>query len=245
MCYLSSGPLAILRMWWHLDSVLVIMCCTLAGGFERPSIPEFLRYMGLEDSAGPGASSFCNLNASSTCDKTRSRWRECPALDTTIHPLHLLAPWLMTVAIVVVLSMPTVLLRSKDKERGLRILAGNLFQLLGLLLCSILVWDHPSVCYAFTIHSCVRFLGLMEVSAGLVGGVFWWGMRYAGIILILLLQLLVGPAVSVVQWQAQTPSSALACAYLCHLLGCVAPALALSFMRFVVTSARYIHIHED
>jgi hypothetical protein len=175
----------------------------------------------------------------------RYRWRECPALDTTIHPLHLLVPWLVTLGIVVVLSMPTVLLRSKDKEKGLRIMAGNLFQLLGLLLGSILVWEHPSVCYAFTIHSCVRFLGLMEVSSGLVGGSFWWGMRYAGILLILAFQLQVGPAISVVQWQAHTPSSTLACAYLCHLLGCVAPALALSFMRFVVTSARYIHIHED
>lgn len=237
-------------MWWHLDSALVIMVCTLAGGFDRPPIQDLLGLAGVRILSDGNLNrtaprpSCSGDNRTGTCSQG-VRWRECPVLDTAIHPLHLFVPWCVTLCILVVLGMPTVLLRSSNKEKGLRVFAGNLFQFLGLLLCSALVLEHPSVCYAFTIHACVHFLCVMDVPAYLVGGQVWWGLRYAGVLLLLSLQLLAGPAVSVVQWPSQTHHSVLACAYLCHLLGSVAPALGLSFMRCIIASARYIHVHDD
>ena len=188
------------------------------------------------------------------------QWRECPALDATIHPLHLLAPWMITLATLVILSMPTVILRSKSKEKGLRIFAGNLLRFLGLVVSCSFLSNHASVCYTFTLHASIRFLGRMELSPVLLGGPLWWGMRFLAAFLILLMQLLVGPPVSVVHWPGSTPRAPptdsgeqcqsqyqqpLPCAYLCHLVGCVGPDLVLSFVRCLITSAQYIHIRED
>jgi hypothetical protein len=187
-----------------LDSVLVVAAATLAGGFNR------------------------TLSAPSCTEG--SRWRECPALDATIHPLHILVPWAITLGTIVVLGMPSVLLHTKGKERGLRVFAGNLFKFLGLLSCSVLVAEHPSVCYTLTLHACVRLLASME-------GV----MQRVTILSLLAMQVCEGPAISVVHWPG-TEQGALSCSYLAHLVGCVVPDLVLTVMRGLVASARYIHV---
>jgi hypothetical protein len=187
-----------------LDSVLVVAAATLAGGFNR------------------------TLSAPSCTEG--SRWRECPALDATIHPLHILVPWAITLGTIVVLGMPSVLLHTKGKERGLRVFAGNLFKFLGLLSCSVLVAEHPSVCYTLTLHACVRLLASME-------GV----MQRVTILSLLGMQVCEGPAISVVHWPG-TEQGALSCSYLAHLVGCVVPDLVLTVMRGLVASARYIHV---
>jgi hypothetical protein len=210
-----------------IDSLLVVVVSTLAGGFNRTTgvIPDTAS--GNFTATGEGS---CGASA---------KWGECHRLDAMIHPLHLLLPWVVTLCTVVTLGMPSVLLHSKGQEDGLRFFAGNLFQFFGLLSCSTLVSDHPSVCYALTLHSCVRLLDQHVF-------LFSWGwfLQRLGVALLLLLQLIEGPAVSVVHWPGGTPAT-LPCAYLCHLVGCVAPDLVLSVMRWLVTSARYIHIHED
>jgi hypothetical protein len=189
-----------------LDSVLVVVAATLAGGFNR------------------------TLEAPSCAEG--SRWRECPVLDATIHPVHILVPWAVTLATIVVLGMPSVLLHSKGKEQALRVFAGNLFKFLGLLSCSTLVADHPSVCYTLTIHACVRLLASME---GL--------MQRVTVLALLAAQVCEGPAISVVHWPG-AEQGALSCAYLAHLVGCVVPDLVLAGMRALVASARYIHVGE-
>lgn len=190
-----------------------------------------------------------NLSSASSCG-VRARWGECPVQDPMMHPLHLFTPWMLTLSTLVILSMPTVLLRAKAKEKGLKLFAGNLFQLLGLLAFSTLLSEHPSVCYTFTVHACIRFLCIMDKSTVLLGNIWWWSLRYLSILFILGYQFAWGPAVSVVHWgpspkHLQRDDDQLQCAYLSHLIGSVAPTLVLFCVRCVISSARYIRIHDD
>ena len=207
-------------------SVLVVAVSTLAGGFNRTA--TFVSH----------ADSRNFTEAAGSCGAS-TKWGECHRLDAVIHPMHLLSPWVITLCTVVALGMPSVLLHCKGQEDGMRVFAGSLFQFFGLLSCSTLVADHPRVCYALTLHSCVRLL-----DQRVYGGFWACALQHLGVCLLLLLQLFEGPAVSVVHWPGGIPAT-LPCAYLCHLVGCVVPNIVLSVMRWLIASARYIHIHED
>jgi hypothetical protein len=207
------------------ESILVVVACTLAGGFDRQKIMSDVNITG---SCGMG-----------------TRFPECLVLDEhEIVPLHLVVPWVVTLGALVILGMPTLLLRSKSKEKGLRTLAGNFFQCLGLLVCSSLTTDHPSIAFALTLHSCTRLLLQMEITDSLVGGANWWRMRYIAVVALLSLEVSVGPALSIVRWPNSPPNS-LTCAYLAHLAGCILPDLVLDTIRTLIATARYVHIRED
>ena len=243
----------------HVDTPLVILACTLSGGFNHTSTliatKPTSRFNGINDHANNRSMSNHSRRTAdhpqTSCGLSRARWGECPGMDQAVHPLHLFIPWMITLGTIVVLSMPTVLLRTKAKEKGLRLFAGNLFQFLGLLASSTAVSEHPTICYTFTIHACIRYLSIMDTSSFLVGGGWWWSLRYLSILLILGFQFSEGPAVSVVLWapplaqHAQQEEHELQCAYLSHLIGSVGPTLVLFCVRCVISSARYIHIHED
>jgi len=199
------------------DSLLVVFACTLAGGPDRPTF----------NNHHPSHNATCGVG---------TRWAECRELDRDISPMHLIVPWTLTLLTIVVLSMPTVLLRSKYKEAGLRSFAGNLFQCLGLLLASSFATDHPSICFALTMHSCVRLLAQLQVNTPGVWGASWWAMRFFTVFVILALEVCVGPPVSVIRWHDTSPS--LSCAYLAHLVGCIIPELVLLNMRFLFFAAR-------
>ena len=211
------------------ESVFVVLASTLAGGIQQ-------------NSSGADATTLGAGNASCGLG---TRWHECHVLDEHIRPLHLIIPWCITLCTVVILSMPTVLLRSRFKERGLRTFAGNLFQCLGLLLCSSFLSDHPSICFALSIHSSVRLLVQMEVSDALLGGGAWWGLRYVSVLAILVLQVTLGPSLSVIRWPTTPHGTALPCAYLAHLAGCLIPDLGLACMRCLVWAARYVRFREE
>jgi hypothetical protein len=206
------------------ESLLVVVAATLSGGLKgQPTV-----------FAG-GNHSSCNASAS-------IRWKECTVLDMEISPQHLLAPWVITLGAIVFLSMPTVLLRSKSKEKGLRTFACNLLQCLGLLSCSFFFSDHPSICFTVGLHSCVRLLVQLELSDGLVGGDFWWGLRYLVACGLLVLEISLGPPVSVVHWPSTPAGTALSCAYLAHLIGCIVPDLILLHVRWLVAAAGYVQM---
>jgi hypothetical protein len=215
------------------DSAFVVLVCTLAGGFDRASLTG-------SSPVRPQSES----NSTSSCS-AGSRGRECLLLDTYIHPLHLFLPWGVALTTLVILGMPTVLLRSKAKAEALRTFTGTIFQFFCLLLCSYFASEHPTVCFALTIHSCVFLLLHMDVSRGLVGGGWWWGLRYLSVALILGGELCAGPAVSVIRWPSVGLENHPPCAYLAHLVGCVVPNLVLSFARRLVQCARYLCISED
>jgi hypothetical protein len=187
------------------EHALVVLVSTLAGGVERRRVA-----------------------ANETCGRGGS-WGDCEALDALIRPEHMLLPWCVTLGGIVVLGMPTLLLRSRHKEAGLRILAWTLLQSLCLVLCSLFVTDHPSLNFALTLHSCVRLLTRMRVSDGLVGGRWWWRLRYALAGQLLVWEALAGPAVSIVRWPA-TPEG-LPCAYLAHLVGSLVPDMLLFLLH--------------
>ncbi len=167
------------------------------------------------------------------------------AMDSGITAQHLLTPWIVCLATIVVLSMPTVLLRSKTKEKGLRTFAYNLLMYLGLLSCSVLFADHRSICFTLGLHSCVRLLAQLEVSHGMLGSSLWWGLRYPVILGILGLEVVAGPAISVVRWPSTPTGTALPCAYLAHLAGCIFPDLVLVYLRWLIAAAHYVHIHDS
>lgn len=189
------------------EHVLVVFVCTLAGGFDQFTLPAHFQ------TNDGGANQTCGLG---------SGWTECAGMDTHVLPVHVYAPWAFTVCLLLVLGMPTVLLRSRYKEQGLRQLAWICLQCLVLANGSLLLTDHPVLIFALTLHSCVRILLRMPVTNRLVGGQWWWGLRYLGAAALLVSEVLVGVPISIVQWRANADSS-LPCAYLAHLGGCLLP----------------------
>ena len=208
-------------------ALLVIIAATLSGGFKT-----------VTDRSGLNSSS-----CTDTCINTR--WAECLVLDSEITHQHLAAPWVITLTAIVILSMPTVLLRSRSKEKGLRSFACNLIQYLGLLSCAFLFVDHPSICFTLGLHSCVCLLTRLKVSDGLVGTGWWWNLRYLVILALLALEIISGPAISVVRWPSTPAGTALSCAYLAHLAGCIVPNLVMVHLSLLIATASYVHVHED
>ena len=192
------------------EHALVILASTLGGGMERNLTP-----------------------GNATCG-VGTAWLECAVLDEGISPLDVVIPWAFTLGTLVFLGAPTLLLRSKHKERALGHLAWALFQCLALMTCSSFATDHPS--FALTRHSCARLLTRMQKSDTLVGGAWWWGLRYLALAQFLVWLVFVGPPLSVVRWESTPPGQTLPCAYLAHLAGCVVPDLVL-FALFVVRAA--------
>jgi hypothetical protein len=79
----------------------------------------------------------------------------------------------------------------------------------------------------------------------MIGSGLWWSLRYLAIMGLLGLQVVAGPAISVVRWPSTPSGTALPCAYLAHLAGCIVPDLVLVYLRWLIAAARYVHVHED
>ena len=225
------------------ESVLVVLVSTLAGGLDRGG-PVIVNASTLNDTADRSTNSSRIFSPGNGSCAVGARWAECRALDQDIKPVHLGLPWFITLGTIVILSMPTVLLRSRRKQSGLRVVACNLLQFLGLLACASVISDHPSICFTLTLHSCVRLLVQLEISDSLVGGNSWWTLRYAVVWILLCLQLCFGPSISVVQWPS-TPTSALPCAYLAHLVGYIVPDMALASLRWLIVMFNCVKTRED
>ena len=205
------------------ESMLVVLACTLSGGFDRQTRPG-----GTNETCGVG-----------------TRWVECGVLDEGINPQHVALPWAVTLCAIVVLSMPTVLLRSSHKEKALSKVASNLLQCLGLMLCSSFVTDHPSICFALSLHSCVLLLGHMDVSAPQVGAVWWWGLRHLVALGLLAWEVVAGPPLSVVRWPGTPPGTALSCAYLAHLAGATVPDCILLLLQGFLNLGKSVCVRDD
>lgn len=226
------------------ESLLVVIVSTLSGGLEREGL---LVVNGTNRSSNSNQSLHANyqhLIGNGSCG-IGTRWPECHVLDEHIKPFHLAVPWCITLGAIVILSMPTVLLRSRQKEKGLRLVAGNILQFMGLLTCASFITDHPSICFALTLHSCVRLLVQLELSDALVGGAGWWTLRYAVVWILLCLQLCLGPSISVVRWPSTPAGSALSCAYLAHLVGCILPDITLVSLRWLIAVLNCVKMRDD
>lgn len=204
-------------------SLMVVLACTLSGGIER----------------APPAGAW---NAS--CRKGTA-WPECASVDEGVQSMHIALPWAVTLGTLVILSMPTLLLRSRHKEKALGLVAWNFMQCLALMACSSFVTDHPSICFALTMHSCVLLLGSLEISRHFVGPGWWWGLRFPVILGLLVWEVALGPAISVVHWVSTPSGSALACAYLAHLGGALMPDCVLCVMRWLLWMGRCVLASDD
>jgi hypothetical protein len=171
-----------------------------------------------------------------------TRFPECNVLDEMVRPEHIFVPWASVLCVIVFLGMPTLLLRSKNKEKGMRTLAGNLFKYLCLLLCSSMT-DHLGLSFAITIHACTMLLVHMDVSDYLVGGSGWWSLRYFAAMGLLIWEISAGPPLSIVHWPGTEKT--VTCSYLGHLIGCIIPGVALDALKLIITFARYVHVHDE
>jgi hypothetical protein len=218
-----------------LTSAAAVVVATLTGGLRDPLPPA-------------------NHTASveGACPDPRAWADSCAAADASIHPLHILVPWAVTLGTVVALGLPCVLTPYKGREYDLRAFAGHLLQILGLLACTLSLGHRPAICFALTLHGTLRLL-LPWDQPSAWHRVAWppasvWPPTTAALMRpsvaagLLALQLCEGPSsLSVVRW----PSSAgeegpLSCAYQAHLVGALGPDLMLLALRFLVISARYI-----
>jgi hypothetical protein len=216
------------------DTLITMLVCTLAGGFGRH---------GNTSSRQPNASSSSPLPLDSCPSPAGNPSPACEDLDASILPLHLLVPWISTLSTLVVLSMPTILLRSKGKEAGLRRFAAALLRFLAMLGSVSLASNAPlTVRFVFSVYACVRVL---VISTGEGGEGAWWGLRYTSVVGLLAWQLFHGPPVSLMAWPASgLGQGSLHCAYLAHLVGCVGPGIVLTAVQCVIGFATFVDIRE-
>lgn len=205
----------------YVEHFALVVASTLSGGVDKFSLPHHVERQSSES------------NHTFTCGRGTS-WSECALLDARVYPLDVLIPWVFTLCWLLVLSMPTVLVRSKHRLRALALLAQTFFEFLGLVMCSLRGTDHPIITYAMTMHSCVRLLTRVQVCNEFVGGRWWWRLRFFGVAQLLVWEVLAGVPVSVVRWGRDPEADqGLACAYLAHLGGCLLPDLVLCALRLL------------
>jgi hypothetical protein len=202
------------------EHVLVMLATTLAGGIERSPRP---------------------LPANATCGRG-TFWADCAFLDEEIAPTDVLLPWAVTLGTLLFLSMPSVLLRSRHKIEALSILAWTYVQYLCLLVLSTMSTDHPCISFTLSLHSCVRLLARMEVTNRLVGGSWWWALRFLAMAGLLAWAVLAGAPISVVRWAEQDDP---ACAYRMHLTGCIAPDLVLYLLYLLGEAGSCFRVRDD
>lgn len=202
-----------------MSRLFVVLACTLAGGVERTLI-------------SPPHNASCGLG---------TRWGECSVLDNGITPEQILIPWAVLLATLVFLSMPTILLRSTDKEKGLSMVAWSFLQCLALMAFCLNVTDHPSLQFVLSLHSSARLLEQMDVSPPLGG--FWWETRHLSVLGLLMWEVVLGPAVSIVRWPGAPEG--LQCAYLAHLAGAIVPDSIMLALHLVRGFFRCVNLREE
>lgn len=190
----------------------MVFACTLAGGL------------------GPG-------KPNGTCRAGRT-FPECTGPDADVAPLDLLWPWSVTLAALVILGAPTLLVPSSKRAQGIGTVTFACLQCLLLMLACAAV-GHPSVAFGLSLHACVQFLVRFRAGPVLVGGSSWWSLRYAAVLAVLGGAVVRGPPVSVVHWPDTADTTA--CARLTHLIGCLVPGLLLDALGVLASVARHMH----
>ena len=153
----------------------------------------------------------------------------CAWLDSGVTSEDVLAPWILTGCLMVCLFLPTIVLESRQAERGVQLLFGFFARLISLLMFSMNLG--PATAYAVALHATVYNLLSFRHDPSLVGGAVLWAVRYPVVVGILISVAYIGPPISLVQWDGSAP---VACAASAHLLGCLLPDLV-SFSQGLTT----------
>ena len=153
----------------------------------------------------------------------------CARIDSDVTSENVLAPWILTGCLMVCLFLPTIVLESRQAERGVQLLFGFFTRLISLLMFSMNLG--PAMAYTLALHATVYNLLSFRHDASLVGGYVLWALRYPVVIGILIAAAYLGPPISLVRWGGSDP---VACAASAHLLGCLLPDLV-SFSQGLTT----------
>ena len=155
----------------------------------------------------------------------------CAQLNALVSTPALLAPWIVSGALVACLSVPTVVLESRQPELGLQILFSFYSRLISLLLTSATLV--PAASYTLSLHASVYGLLTLPYRPCLLGGPLWWGLRYVGATGLVVFAAYLGPPVPLVAWPGLQSVECAACA---HLLGALLPDL-IRFSQSAVVAA--------
>lgn len=173
-----------------------------------------------------------------SCSQAHSMFQECEGVDARITMLHLFAPWVLTIACLLFLSLPTVLLDSSHPERGVQVL---IWILIHQTLIMTFAQSLPHAFgYALGLHTCVHTLLGLRWDHHLVGGRFWWGLRFPVAAGLVWLAAYYGPPVSVVRWPGANSSDVISCAAQAHLLGVLLPDLVLACETYAYSVGCYL-----
>ena len=157
-------------------------------------------------------------NYTSTC--TPTSFPVCTSI-TNVLPYHVLAIWTLTLLSLVFLGLPTLVVPSRDREKGLRLQMPPLvISLSCLLFCS---YQFPlGITYIVSLHTCMFVLLYPSYDPSFVGGYTWWSLRYLAANALLLFAIYEGPPVPLVRWPG-VDESAIGCAAFAHLVGVILP----------------------
>ena len=161
--------------------------------------------------------------ARESCGQAHAPFQECETVDARVTHAAILAPWLATTGLLLVLGLPTVLLESRHPVKGVQTLISLFVH--QTLLVALTPFLPRGFSYALGLHACVHTLLKVQWGRHLVGGPVWWGLRYAGAAILVVLAAYFGPPVSIVRWPGADTTEAVACAGQAHLLGFLLPDL--------------------
>lgn len=170
--------------------------------------------------------------AEESCTRTSSLLYECTILDSQVSHTALYAPWVLTMCMLIFLGLPTVMLESRYPETGTQTLISLFLRQTLIMFLARSLSRHTF--YAVGLHACVHTLLSLRSGPHLVGGGWWWGLRFLGVVVLVYLAALYGPSVSLVPWPGSNSFEALACAALSHLLGMLLPDIFLVGEQFIV-----------
>ncbi|NBV33925.1 MAG: hypothetical protein EBR81_09115 [Proteobacteria bacterium] len=144
----------------------------------------------------------------------------CASISNVL-PYHVVAIWTLTLLSLVFLGLPTLIVPSRDREKGLRLQMPPLF----ILLCCLLFCLHQlslGLTYIVSLHACMFALLYPQYDPSFVGGRSWWSLRYLAANGLILFAIYEGPPVPLVRWPG-VDDQAVGCAALAHLVGCILP----------------------
>ena len=94
--------------------------------------------------------------ARESCGQAHAQFQECETVDARVTHAAILAPWLATTGLLLVLGLPTVLLESRHPVRGVQTLISLFVH--QTLLVALVPFLPRGFSYALGLHACVHTL---------------------------------------------------------------------------------------
>ena len=215
----------------------VILACTLAGERGSEEMNEFAKAFGLESLGELNLTQWVAANASSSdshhADDSRVCPSSCGAVESNVMLWHTVAPTPIAACAWFIASLPTLVLRSRQRTMGIRACLWQLLLLwLNLVIAYFLFARQRVWGYVWAVHAAVHTLVAWAPSQRvIVMHASYRGLVLLGVAVLCVFAWQAGPPVGLISWRGGWTSQ---CGLSAHLLA----VLGVDFVGGVLTPFR-------